>query len=80
MPCCIKYICLRKKCRFKSQCTQCKSENYIQLSSMISDVGYNPVEGKRSFNYECCNCGKLNVHKLVWDDKCNDSTVLGKFV
>ena len=80
MPCCIKYICLKNRCRFRCKCSECKTENNIRLPNNINDIGYNPVEGIKTFNFECYNCGKLNVHKLVWNDKCSDSTVLGKLV
>jgi len=80
MPCCIKYICLKNKCRIKSNCSMCKKDNYIQLNSDISDIGHNPIEGKQILNFYCFNCNNLNYHKLTWNEMCNNDSVLGKFV
>ena len=75
-PCCMKYICLRRPCKFKLKCWRCNKINTIEKNSRIEDIGWNHIEGKRSIHFSCIECGIENEHNLVWNYNCFGSNKL----
>ena len=81
--CCEKIICLYN-CYFNIRCKLCKTNLCnISYEHSISDIGWNPIEGKNSINIECHKCNHINNIDLIMNncihnnEKCK---VLGKLM
>ena len=79
-PCCMKYICLKRPCRFKYNCDNCNEINVIEKVTQSYDIGWNHIEGKQNLTFNCSNCNQENIRNLVWNNTCFRSNSLENLV
>jgi hypothetical protein len=79
-PCCMKYICLKKPCKFNIKCNNCNEINYVVKHSELEDIGWNHIEGKQNLTFNCFSCNHKNNITLLWNDYCFNSSSIRDFV